>query len=214
MRIAEAALIEQEVQPKLEEEGFTLEAYFELEEKATYKSEFQNGKIVAMPGGTTTHASIIYSLSFYIRMAAKRLPVLSATCNSEMSVYIAAINEAVYPDASIVLGELALHKKNKAITNPAIIFEVLSDTTGNYDRGDKFRKYQRLSSFREYVLIEQDQPIVDVFHKKENGNWEMTSFVGLEAKMQLKTLDIQIPLKDIYEDVIDALHFPQYKMDL
>ncbi len=64
------------------------------------------------------------------------------------------------------------------------------------------------------MLIEQDQPVIDVFHKLENGAWEMNSYTGLNAIIQLKTLDIQIPLSDIYGDVKDNLTTPQYKMDL
>lgn len=192
---------------------YTFEEYFKLEENAPFKSEFRNGKIIAIPNGTNEHGLIIGSLHFYLKLALKKLTQETLVCNSEIRVFLMAINESLYPDASIVVGARENYKKNKAITNPAIIFEVLSDSTEGYDRGEKFRKYKHLPSFQEYVLIEQDQPVVDVFHKKENGAWEMNSYIGLEEMMILKTLDIKIPLADIYEDVED-LHLPQYKMDL
>lgn len=109
--------------------------------------------------------------------------------------------------------KLKTFKKNKAITNPSILFEVLSESTYRYDKGEKFRKYQLLPSFKEYVLIEQDSPVIDVLVKKENGKWEMSSFIGLDDVLELTTLDIKIPLSDIYEDVKD-LSVPQYKIDL
>lgn len=117
------------------------------------------------------------------------------------------------PDCFLILGDIEYFKKDKAMMNPTIIFEVLSDSTGNYDRGKKFKKYQHLPSFVEYVLIEQDTPSIDVLVKKETGVWEMTSFTGLEDTLALNTLDIKIPLADIYEDVKD-LNLAQFKMDL
>lgn len=193
---------------------YTFDEYLQLEEKAKYKSEFRNGKIMPMPHGTAIHALIIGSLYFYLKQSTKLSNLKSLACNSEMRVFIEAINESLYPDGSLIVGESIFYKKNKAITNPSIIFEVLSESTEGYDRGGKFRKYKHLASFQEYVLIEQSQPAIDVLYKREDGVWEMTSFIGLDEVLELKTLDIKIPLKDIYEDVLDSLSLPQYKIDL
>jgi Uma2 family endonuclease len=98
-----------------------------------------------------------------------------------------------------------------AITNPSILFDVLSDSTGSYDRGEKFRKYKHLSSFREYILIEQDQPAIDVLY--ENEIWEMHSFIGLDDVLILRSINVRIPLSDIYEDAKNLV-LPQHKIDL
>lgn len=192
---------------------YTIEEYFELEAKTPFKSEFNNGTIKPMAGGTTNHGTIIGNIYFHTRMAVKALRQKVRVYNSEIQIYIKAINSSTYPDGSIVVGESQKLKKNKAIMNPTIIFEVLSDSTGNYDRSEKFRKYKNLPSFVEYVLIEQDTPAVDVLHKKENGAWEMNSYFGLDDVMTLNTLDIKIALADLYEDTEDLV-LPQYKMDL
>lgn len=192
---------------------YSFDEYFQLEEKALFKSEFRNGKIFPMPNGTTNHGKIIGSLFFQLKLATRTINQPTLVCTSEIKIFIETLNEGLYPDTFIVLQPEMYYKKDKAITNPSIIFEVLSDSTEGYDRGEKFRKYKHLYSFQEYVLIEQDQPVVDVFHKKDNSAWEMNSYIGLKEKMQLKTLDIQIGLSDIYEDIKD-LHLPQYKMDL
>ena len=192
---------------------YSFDEYFELEEHAPFKSEFRNGKVIAMPNGTNEHGLIIGSLHFYLKLAIRSLQAKALVCNSEIKVFITAINEGLHPDVSIVIGERANYKKNKAITNPTIIFEVLSEGTQGYDRGEKFRKYKHLPSFREYVLIEQDQAVVDVFQRLDGGIWQMTSFIGLEATMSLNTLDIHIKLSDIYEDVPNV-QLPQYKMDI
>ncbi len=212
--IAEAIVKkDKESKNKAVNKTYTFDEYFKLEEQANYKNEFQNGKIVPMSSGTINHALIISSLHFYIKAAAKQLEQQTLVCNSEMRVYIEAINESVYPDCCIIIGERETFKKTKAIKNPTIIFEVLSKSTGNYDRGAKFRKYKNLPSFQEYVLIEQDQPAIDVVHKNENGVWEINSFVGLNNTLALNTLDVKVALSDIYEDV-ENLNLPQSKMDL
>lgn len=192
---------------------YTIEKYFELEEKAPFKSEFNNGKIKPMPGGTTNHGTIIGNIYFQLRMAVKALSEKIRVYNSEVQIYIKDLDSSTYPDGSIVIGEVEKFKKNRAVMNPAIIFEVLSDSTGNYDRSGKFRKYKHLPSFVEYVLIEQDTPAVDVLHKKENGAWEMNSYFGLNEVLELNTINLKIPLADIYDDTEDLV-LPQYKMDL
>jgi Uma2 family endonuclease len=192
---------------------YTFDEYFELEENAPFKSEFHNGKISPMPGGTLNHAVIIGNLFFYLKMVIKQQSISAKVYNSEVKVLVKAIEEAFYPDNFIVLPPTEVYRKDKAVTNPSIIFEVLSDSTEGYDRGEKFRKYKMLSSFQEYVLIEQDQPVIDVLYKKENGAWELNSYIGLDDTLILNTLDIKIPLSDIYEDA-KGLTLPQYKMDL
>jgi Uma2 family endonuclease len=192
---------------------YTFDEYFELEENAPFKSEFRDGKIYPMSNGTNEHGLIAGSLYFYLKAAIKSQKLNALVCTSEVKVYLKQLEEGIYPDCFIIIGERQNHKKNKAVTNPSIVFEVLSNSTGNYDRGDKFRKYKLLPSFQEYVLIEQDQPAIDVLHKKENGVWEIHSFMGLDDVMELNTLDVKIKLSDIYED-IENLSLPQYKMDL
>jgi Uma2 family endonuclease len=192
---------------------YTFDEYFELEEKAPFKSEFLNGKVRLMPNGTTNHAVICGSLFFYLKTAIKNMKIKALAAFSELRIYIEPLDISVYPDCSIILEEPKYYQKDKAVKNPAILFEVLSDSTGSYDRGEKFRKYKHLSSFREYVLIEQDQPAIDVLYKNENGVWEMYSYIGLEDVLKLRSIDVKIPLADIYEDAQDLV-LPQHKIDL
>lgn len=184
-----------------ENKHYTFDEYFELEEKAPFKSEFHNGKINMMPNGTTDLGKVIGSLFFYLKLALKSMKIQTFVGTSEIKIFIKEIKTGLYPDIFVAVEPITYYKKNKAITNPTIIFEVLSDSTGNYDRGEKFRKYKHLPSFVEYVLIEQDQPVIDALHKKENGAWEMNTYMGLEDVLILTTLNVKIPLANIYEDV-------------
>lgn len=192
---------------------YTFDEYFELEEKAPFKSEFLNGKVRHNPGGTINHGTIISNVNFQLRIIAKQLKQAVRVYNSEIQIYIKSLKSGAYPDGSLVVGESEVFKKDKAITNPTIIFEVLSDSTVGYDRGKKFRKYKYLSSFREYVLIEQDQPAIDVLYKNENGVWEMRTYVGLDDELELLSIGVKITLADIYENTQDLV-LPQHKIDL
>jgi Uma2 family endonuclease len=186
---------------------YTLEEYFELEEKAAFKSEFRNGKIVKMAGGTYEHGVIhlaISSLLFMISMQRKDLQVF----NSDQKIYLPKYNHSVFADTSALIGKREMYKGgNQALLNPMIIFEVLSNSTENYDKRGKFRKYQSIPSFQEYVLIEQEMPIIDVLTKKEDG-WLMKTYIGLEEEIYLKSIDVTLKMADIYSKV-ENLKDPQ-----
>lgn len=199
-----------EVLAKEKEKVYTLEEYFELEEKATQKSEFRNGKIIAMPEGTITHGIIIGNIfaNLFINLA-DQYTVL----NSEIAIYIPSHNHSVYADNCVVKGELEQHRnKNRAILNPIVIFEVASDSTEKYDRYGKFKKYQTLPSFQEYVLVEQDMPIVEVYLKNENS-WQSTTYIGLEETVKLECIGAALKMTDIYKKVKGLLP-PQMMLDV
>lgn len=191
----------------VEEKIYTLEEYFELEEKATYKSEFHNGKIIAMAGGTIPHNKISGNLYHYLRIAVKHKDC--EVFNSDQKIYIPAHHRGVYSDTCVVKGEIKTFKGgNQAILNPILIAEVSSDSTASYDRRGKFRKYKTLSAFREYLLVEQDTPIVDVLYKRNNGEWVLKTYIGLNEKVHLQSIDCEIKMTDIYENIKD-LQDPQ-----
>ena len=88
-----------------------------------------------------------------------------------------------------------------AITNPRVIFEVLSRTTESYDRGKKFDLYRQLVSLLEYVVVAQDEALVEHFARQENGSWILTVFRDLTSDLELPTLSAKLPLSEIYEEV-------------
>jgi Uma2 family endonuclease len=84
------------------------------------------------------------------------------------------------------------------ITNPQVIFEVLSDSTERYDRTTKFRMYQQIPSLQEYILVSQHEPVCERFVQQADGTWALRSFVGREATLELVTVDAQVKLADIF----------------
>lgn len=193
------------------EKLLTVEEYHKQEETATHKSEFINGKLSPMPGGSSNHADIIGNIYMSLRLTLKSLGKNYRVFNSELKIYLEAFKQNVYPDTFVVTEKPQYVDNKFSVSNPTLIVEVLSDSTGRYDRGQKFLKYKSLPSFAEYVLIEQDMPMVDVITKKED-NWIIKTYVGLEDTVVLESIGCEIPMADIYENVED-LENPQGVLD-
>lgn len=118
-----------------------------------------------------------------------------------MKLNIDFANKYVYPDAMVICGEIErAAQRNDAIANPKVIVEVLSKSTEAYDRGDKFFFYQQIPSFQTYILIDQYQPLVDVHHRR-GDLWKISRVKGIENKLILESLNIEIPLASIYKNV-------------
>lgn len=182
---------------------YTLEEYFELEDKAISKNEFVNGRIIKMAGGTIEHGLIsgyIYGLLLMLLFDNDDVTVYS----NDQKIYIVEHQRIAYTDTCVVVGETKRHQgKNQAITNPTLIFEVASESTEKFDRTGKFRMYQSLPSFKEYVLVSQTMPIVEVYYKIEENKWQMTSYVGLDKIVKFDTLDAELKMSDIYKKIED-----------
>ena len=174
------------------------EEYLVMEESAVYKSEYLDGEVLAMSGGTIEHSSIILNTGAALKQALKG--TLCRVFESNLKIGIKASNSYLYPDTTVICGNpVRDEKSNHAITNPMLIVEVLSESTGAYDRGEKFHKYQKIATFREYMLIEQKAPQVDIFSKNTEGKWMVESYFGLDAVVELRSLNVKIPMAGIYE---------------
>jgi Uma2 family endonuclease len=179
---------------------YTVAEYLEMEKAAEYRSEYFEGEIFAMSGGTLEHDRVAGDLQ---RILGNQL--LDGPCEcltSNMKIRIQGSSAYYYPDLSVVCGEPILEDKDKhVVTNPMLIIEVLSESTESFDRGKKFHRYKQISSFIEYVLIAQSEPQIDVFRKMPDGLWVNESYEGLDDTMHLKSLGIQVKLADIYRRV-------------
>lgn len=175
----------------------SIKEYIELEEKSLQKHEFFGGEIYAMAGGKPSHALIANNIAAELRNHLKGKPCLAY--NSDLAIATAE-DEFVYADASVICGEIEHYPEHpNAAKNPIIIVEVLSDSSEKYDRGEKFRKYQQISSLREYVLIAQDTIRVEVYSKHDNIIfWQYRSYESLNDTIELKSINCTIALSDIY----------------
>lgn len=189
---------------------YTLEEYFQLEERTPHKNEYSNGKIIPMAGGTYNHNRISLTIMALLYMM---LDDNVELFGSDQTIYIPDYNKVVYPDGCIAFGNLESHDNKKyGLTNPTLIIEVASKSTEKYDRTTKFRMYKSLPSFKEYVIVNQDIPIVEVFHKIDENTWKVTSYIGLDKTVQFETIDAQLKMSDIYKKAKD-LKDPQLDIE-
>lgn len=179
---------------------FTPAEYLALERQATYRSEFFNGEIFAMAGGTPRHSLVKANL-----VVSLGLPLRGQPCtlyDSDLRVLVDQTGLYTYPDASIVCGELEYSDEHRdVIVNPTVLFEVLSDSTEACDRGQKFGHYRRIESLREYVLVSQKEAVVERFQRNHDNTWTLTESRGLDATLTLNSAGITIPLSEIYDKV-------------
>ena len=178
----------------------TPEQYLEAEREAEGKSEYFSGQIFAMAGASRRHNVLVGNL---VRRLGNRLDGRPCeTYPSDMKVLVRANGSYTYPDVTIVCGEPEfLDRDGDVLLNPLVIVEVLSDSTALYDRGTKWMLYQGLGSLREYVLVSQDAPRVERFTRQADRQWLYESVSGLDGEIRLASLDVLLPLAEVYERV-------------
>ncbi len=181
--------------------NYSIEEYLRFEESSELKHEYKRGKILAMSGGTLNHSLIGTNTARTIGNALEAANKNCIVFNSDAKVFVEKAASFVYPDAMVVCGDIENHEIDReSVTNPVLIVEVLSKSTAGYDRGSKFRKYCSLPSFKEYVLIAQDEPVVEVLFRDKDF-WRMTTVIGLDKSVTFDSLGITIELKEIYKNV-------------
>jgi len=178
----------------------TQEEYLAIERVAQWKSEYYQGEMFAMAGGSEAHNRLIVNFTGELF---GRLKGSSCFVNSsDLRVQVSKSGLYTYPDLTIVCGESQFADSFKdTLTNPVVIIEVLSPSTEAYDRGEKFRLYRELPSLREYVLVSQDRPVVDQFIRDETGGWCVLLTQGLESVLTLQSCGVVIPMSALYDRV-------------
>jgi Uma2 family endonuclease len=164
------------------------------------RSEYVNGEIFAMAGGSEAHNLICGNVLRELGNRFKGRPCYVYT--SDMKVRIESANLGAYPDAMAVCGERVFWDERKdVITNPALIVEVLSDSTEAYDRGDKFAYYRAIPSLGAYLLLSQHRASAELYLRQPNGDWLLSTYGDLQDSIPLIALDAVLPLAEIYDKV-------------
>ena len=174
--------------------------YLEMESAADFKSEFYDGEMFAMSGGTRWHSIITSNLNRELGNCLEGRGCI--VFDSNMRVKVEATGLYTYPDASITCEEQRyLEGETDTLLNPAFIAEVLSDSTERYDRGEKFVHYQKIPSLTELLFVNQHTPRLELFVRQKAGTWVLHQAAGLEAKLISPTLGITLNLARIYANV-------------
>ncbi len=181
--------------------SLTPEDYLQIERKAEYKSEYVDGVMYAMAGGSPEHSLIAGNLLTELNIQMRDRPCL--VFNSDMKVRVPSSRKFHYPDATVVCDKPQYADDEKdALINPLVLIEVISETTAADDRGKKFQYYQEIDSFQEYLLVDPDEPVVERFVKQSDSDWIYTKIEGLEQSIELVTINCRLKLKDIYAKVL------------
>ncbi|MEH2122937.1 Uma2 family endonuclease [Nostoc sp.] len=179
---------------------YTPEEYLELEEAADYKSEYINGQIIPMAGGTANHNRIAGNFYAVLNFAFRQQEY--EVFNSDMRLWINQKRIHTYPDVTVIAGEPEFsNNRTDIITNPQVIVEVLSKSTKNYDREDKFQAYRTISTFQEYLLIDQTRIHVEQFSKIGKKQWTLREYDEEDEAIALGTVPFEISLQDLYNKV-------------
>ncbi len=180
---------------------YSIEEYLEMEANSLEKLEYHEGEIFAMAGGTLNHSLLSNNVGGSLRQALKTKAKPCRTYNSDAKIAVSD-EKFVYADTFVVCGKTETFlEMPHAVKNPILIVEVLSDSTALYDRQGKFQAYQKITSFKEYILVSQNEILVEVFFKPENAIfWQYLSYNKLEDVIELKSVDVEISLNDIYLD--------------
>ena len=190
-----------EYYPLPTDKHYSEEAYLAFEKNSTEKHEYKQGKISVVPVDSHKHDAIVSNVSETLKSILKTKELNYEVLDDNTKIYIDSADAYVYSDGFVVCGEMKYHRDEQdGIINPALIIEVLSENSVNYDRGAKFRKYCALPSFKEYVLITQNEPVVEVLIR-DIDCWKMTTTIGLDKSVRLNSLDIEIPLSLIYKNI-------------
>jgi Uma2 family endonuclease len=179
---------------------YTLEQYWVAEDASDLRSEFRAGSVLAMAGSSVQHAWITQNLVVSLSLALK-----GGSCrvgSGDMRVLAAVAQTVTYPDVFVACEPIELAPvKHATFTNPKIVIEVLSPSTERGDRGWKFKAYQTIPSFQQYVLVSQTAPFVEVFTRSAEGFWMYKFFDGLDAVAELSSIDVSLPLSEVYSRV-------------
>jgi Uma2 family endonuclease len=178
---------------------YTPEEYLAIERKAMFKSEYCNGYITAMAGASRAHNRIAGNMYRKVSDQLEDRPCEAFI--SDIRVRTSLDGLYTYPDVVAACGELIFEdEKLDTLLNPNLIVEVLSPSTEAYDRGEKFDRYKAIASLREYVLVAQDEVLVERF-LKQGEEWVRTEYRDLGATLILESIGCAIPLREIYDRV-------------
>ncbi len=195
-------------------QNYTLEEYAELEKSSEEKFEYYDGHIRCMAGAGKTHERIVGNMITALNIALRGRGC--GVYSSNLKVKVPAYPPYRYPDVTALCGEEIFEKLLglDVLVNPSLIVEVLSDSTKSFDIGDKFTYYKSIESFTEYLLIDQDKPHIVLYTKQSADAWLHREFNSLDDKFYLPSLDCEISVADIYENVeFKAVELPKYPFE-
>lgn len=168
-----------------------------MDAESSVKHEFLDGMILAMAGGTPDHAALAAAVTASLnrQLEGKRCRVYSA----DLRVRVLATGFAGYPDVTVVCNKLELDPEDaNTATNPAVVVEILSPSTEQYDRGAKLLQYQQIESLLHVVLVAHDEKRIDVWSRTQVG-WQIATARSGES-VELEAVECVLDSDVVYRD--------------
>jgi len=179
---------------------YTLEEYLDFEVNSSERHEYINGEIRLMTGGTPNHNQIALNLSGTLNFTLKRQPYRVFV--TDQRLWIPEKRLYTYPDTMVIQGDIQLQEGRKdTITNPLIIAEVLSASTRNYDKDEKFAAYRTIPTFQEYLLIDQYSIHIEHYYKTDDKHWIFMEYNNSNENLVLNSISFEISVADIYDKI-------------
>lgn len=179
---------------------FSAEDFLAWEETQTEKHEFVAGEVFAMTGARQDHVVVSLNIASALKQRLRGTPCRAYI--ADMKLRVEAADAFFYPDVMV-----SCHpddrKSERFISQPALIVEVLSDSTADYDRGGKFVAYRTLESLKEYLIVDIEARRVECFRRTADNDWLLHDYIG-DVECQLTSLNFNLPLAEIFEDIETA----------
>lgn len=174
---------------------YNLADYLALEEESPIRHEYLEGEIYAMAGGSPDHAALAAAV---LRLVGARLPRGCRAFTSDLRIRVESTGLTTYPDAAVVCGKTQRAADDPlAVVNPALLVEVTSRSTEEYDRSAKLQHYQSLPSVREILIVSHREPWLTLHHREPGGAW-MISEARAGGALALACTGAELRVDDVY----------------
>lgn len=180
---------------------FDATSFLAWEAEQAERHEFVDGEVYAMAGCEDAHNRVALNIAAALKTMLSGTPC--RTFISDMKLHVDAAAAYFYPDVFVTCDER--DRAGDAATvkrHAALVVEVLSESTASYDRGRKFELYRRIATLTEVLFVTPDRRQVDLFRRNPgDDSWTLFPRSGHDV-LQLASLDLQLPLDSVYDDVL------------
>ena len=178
----------------------TQEEYLATERLATEKHEYFQGEIFAMSGASYAHIDISMNINTDVNIQLKGKKCRAQ--GNDLRIHIPTNSLYTYPDLTVICGPRdSTDDKFDTAKNPTVIFEILSKSTRDYDKGGKFTLYRDIDSLKEYILIDSEKMGVEKFTRNADKTWLLTEYKTIESSVEISSIGVKLQLCNIYENV-------------
>lgn len=176
---------------------YSMQDYLTAAEISVVKLEYHDGEIFCMAGGTPEHGALAAETT--IRIGSK-LASGCQTFSSGVRIHVEATGLSTYPDVSVVCGPQKRATKDPlALTNPAVLVEVTSPSTEDYDRGEKLSHYKQIPSLQAVLIVSHSQRRITAITR--GASWETRDYRPGES-LAIPGIGVTLTVDEFYGAVV------------